>query len=111
MIIFKERGGSLGLHVQQSLHVPASVRMRASTNGWMTEEEYQHWFVHVYGKESQHRLLIVDSYRPHQTEESIKMVKDHCNSNVIIIPGGCTSIVQPMDRCINKPFKEHMRAH
>ena len=25
----------------------------------------------------------------------------------VIIPGGCTSIVQPMDR---KPFKEHIRA-
>ena len=27
----------------------------------------------------------------------------------IMIPGGCTSIVQPMDKCINKPFKESMR--
>ena len=76
----------------------------------MTADEYQHWLAHVYGKESQRRLLIVDSYKPHQTEDSIKKVKDSCNSDVIIIPGGCTSIVQPMDRCINRPFKEYMRA-
>ena len=25
-----------------------------------------------------------------------------------MIPGGCTSIVQPMDKCINKAFKESM---
>ena len=37
-------------------------------------------------------------------------MKDSCNSDVIIIPGGCTSTVQPMDRCINRPFKEYMRA-
>jgi len=73
----------------------------ATTNGWMTAEEYQHWLIHVYGK--------VDRYKPHQTEDSIKKVKDRCNSEVIIIPGGCTSIVQPMDRCINQPFKEYMR--
>ena len=76
----------------------------------MTAQEYQHWLAHVYGKESQRRLLIVDSYKPHQTDDSIKKVKESCNSDVIIIPGGCTSIVQPMDRCINRPFKEYVRA-
>ena len=91
--------------VQRSLRVPPNVRVRASTNDWMTAEEYQHWLVHIYGKEIQRRLLIVDSYKPQQTEDSIKKVKDSCNSDVIIIPGGCTSILQPMDRCINRPFK------
>lgn len=52
---------------------------------------------------------MVDSYKPHQSEESITMAKERCNADVIIIPGGCTSIVQPMDKCINKPFKESMR--
>ena len=51
----------------------------------MTADEYQHWLAHAYGKESQCRLLIVDSYKPHQTEDSIKKVKDSCNSDVIII--------------------------
>ena len=38
------------------------------------------------------------------------MANEKCNSEVTIIPEGCTSIVQPMDKCINKPFKDHMRA-
>jgi len=37
------------------------------------------------------------------------MAKESRNADVIIISGGCTSIVQPMDKCINKPFKESMR--
>ena len=76
----------------------------------MTAEEYQHWLVHVYGKECKHRLLIVNSYKPHRSETSMEVVKEHCNAECVIIPGGCTSIVQPMDCCINKPFKEHIRA-
>ena len=110
VIVFKERGRSLGVRVRRSLRIPPNVQVRATTNGWMTTEEYQYWLLHIYGKESQRRLLIVDSYKPHQTEDSIKKVNDSCNSDVIIIPGGCTSIVQPMDRCINRPFKEYMRA-
>ena len=75
----------------------------------MMAREYEHWLVHVYRKESHCCLLIVDSYKPYQTEDSIKKVKDCCNSGVIIILGGYTSIVQPMDSCINQPFKEYMR--
>ena len=107
VIVFKERGGSLGERIRRSLHIPSNVRVRATTNGWMTAEEYQHWLIHVYGRESHRRLLIVDSYRP---EDSIKKVKDHCNSDIIIILGGCTSIVQPMDRCITQGVHENKLA-
>ena len=51
VIVFKERGGSLGVGVRLSLCIPPNVRVRA-TSGWMTAQEHQHWLVHVYGKES-----------------------------------------------------------
>ena len=57
----------------------------------------------------EYRLLIVDCYKPHRAEESIKMAKEHCNSDVVIVPGGCTSIIKSMDKCINKQFKESMQ--
>ena len=45
----------------------------------------------VFGKEKERRLLVVDSYKPHQSE-GLTMAKERCNADVIIIPGGCTSI-------------------
>ena len=109
VIIFEERGGVLGKRVASKLSIPSNVRVRATSNGWMTQEEYHHWLLNIYGRKAQRRLLIVGSYKPHQTEESVTKAKERCNAEVIIIPGGCTSLVQPMDRCVNKPFKTHMR--
>ena len=52
---------------------------------------------------------IVD-HSPHQSVENIQTAKDRCNADVVIFPGGCTSIIQPMDKCINKPFKQSVQA-
>ena len=81
-----------------------------SLNKWLDDSGRVPTLASSYLWEGVSTLLIVDSYKPHQTEDSIKKVKDCCNSDVIIIPGGCTSIVQPMDKRINRPFKEYMRA-
>ena len=54
-------------------------------------------------------MVVVDSYKLHQSAASIENAQRECNADVVIIPGGCTSIVQSMDRCINKPFKDSMR--
>ena len=109
VILFKERAGVLGKRVKSKLTVPNNVRVRASTNGWMTREEYHHWLAHVYKDEDEPRLLVVDSYKPHVSDESRDIVINQCNSSLVIIPGGCTSIAQPMDRSVNKPFKDNMR--
>ncbi len=50
----------------------------------------------------------MDSFEEHKTE----LVRRKCNignTHLAIIPGGLTSIVQPLDVCINKPFKERLR--
>ena len=75
----------------------------------MTAPEYNQWLTNVFKQKDKQRLLAVDSYRPHVSEESADIVKSRCNADLVIIPGGCTAIAQPMDRCINHPFKQRMR--
>ena len=41
-----------------------------------------------------------------QTSENNEIAKADCNAEVVLIPGGCTSLAQPMDKCVDRPFKE-----
>ena len=80
--------------------------MRATTNGWQTAVEYQWSLLSILKTKDHRRLLVVDQYRPHQNSENIEIAKADCNAEVVLIPGGCTSLAQPMDKCVNGPFKE-----
>ena len=53
-------------------------------------------------------MMVYDSFRGH-LEESVK--KKFCNSGIdlAVIPGGLTSVCQPLDVAINKPFKDNLR--
>ena len=48
----------------------------------------------------------VCSFAHLQVQEDLK--KGNCET--VVIPGGCKSVVQPMDTSLNKPFKGHVRA-
>ena len=41
--------------------------------------------------------------------DQVKEAFQQSNTTVIVIPGGCTSILQPLDVSINKPIKGHLR--
>ena len=45
-------------------------------------------------------LLILDSFSAHITE-GIKSMFERFNTTVIVIPGGCTSVLQPLDVSVN----------
>ena len=53
-------------------------------------------------------MLVIDSFEGHKTE-SVRQKCNASNTHIAIIPGGLTSIVQPLDVCINKPFKDRLR--
>ncbi|XP_065840181.1 uncharacterized protein [Oscarella lobularis] len=50
-----------------------------------------------------------DGVEKEKADDSRKIASEECNSEIVLIPGGCTSIAQPMDRSVNKPFKESIR--
>ncbi len=88
--------------MKKALTIPDNIRVRATVDGWQTREEHHHWLPSVFGRESHWRLLIVDKYRPHCSDERVSIAREKCNSEVIFIPCGCTSLAQPMDNCVNK---------
>lgn len=49
-------------------------------------------------------LLVWDMFRSHRTD-GVKRRMNESNTDLAVIPGGLTSLVQPLDFSINKPFK------
>ena len=42
--------------------------------------------------------------------EAVKDLLARRNVDVAVIPGGLTPVLQPLDKCINKPFKNKVRS-
>ena len=53
-------------------------------------------------------LLILDSYRCHMMGSVVQRIQE-LGVEVQHIPGGCTSLCQPVDVGFNKPFKDRVR--
>ena len=53
-------------------------------------------------------VLILNIYRCHMMASVVQMIQELC-VEVQQIPGGCTSLCQPVDVGFNKPFKDRMQ--
>ena len=53
-------------------------------------------------------LLVWDSFSAHLTD-TVKQQLCENKTATVVIPGGLTSLVQPLDVCLNKPFKDRLR--
>ena len=76
---------------------------------WM-DEDIKQWITKVWVQYTKKRpsLLVLDSFSAHLTEETQAMFA-RCNTTVIVIPGGCTLVLQYLDVSINCPFKDNLR--
>ena len=78
--------------------------------GWMDGELMLRWIKDIYLKftKKDRSMLVLDSFRGHLTDKVKKSLRKG-NSVMAVIPGGCTSKLQPLDVSINKPFKTELR--
>ena len=53
-------------------------------------------------------LLVWDSFRAHLTDD-VKAALKQQKIDVAVIPGGLTPVLQPLDKCLNKLFKDSIR--
>ena len=92
---------------------PPGVIVRCQEKGWMNEEMVKDWINTVWSKvgglSRKQSLLVWDSFRAHLSNPVRRALKT-VNTECAVIPGGMTSILQPLDVCLNKPFKDRLRA-
>ena len=87
---------------------PDGIHIYANEKGWVNESEMLWWIERVWTSRNpfgnSRSLLVLDSFRGH-TVDNVKNRLIEKNTNIAIIPGGCTSKLQPLDVSINKSFK------
>ena len=102
LVIFK---GKRPLKIRED-----GVFVRVQKKAWMDEDLMLEWIDLVWepATERLRALLILDTFSAHFTGPVKKKLKE-INTIPVLIPGGCTSKIQPLDVCLNKPFKSHVR--
>uniref|UniRef100_H3A0T2 HTH CENPB-type domain-containing protein n=1 Tax=Latimeria chalumnae TaxID=7897 RepID=H3A0T2_LATCH len=107
MVIFKRK-------TMLKIKFPAGVFVHVHEKGWMDEDGVKLWIDNVWntrpgGLRKERSLLVWDMFRSHVTDDIKKRLRRN-NTEIAVIPGGLTSVVQPLDVCLNKSFKGHVRA-
>jgi hypothetical protein len=112
LVIFK--GARNGRIVQREFPTyENNVIHLCQVNAWMDEEAMLVWIEQVLCPHIETAppgilpVLFLDSYRCHMMASVVGKIQD-LGVEVDHIPGGCTSICQPVDIGVNKPFKNRL---
>ena len=102
MVIFKRK-------TKPKINFPSGVFVHFHEKGWIDENGVKLWIENVWNRRPGERSLLVwDMFRSHITENS-KARLSRTNTDIAVIPGGLTSLLQPLDVSLNKPFKGNVR--
>jgi hypothetical protein len=75
---------------------------------WLTGPLIVKWIEMVFGREPGPKLLLLDEFSGHWTEEVLAKCEE-LQIKLLPIPAGCTSVCQPADVSWMKPFKANIR--
>ena len=100
------------------------VRVHFQPNAWVDESVMIEWLNHQWKlsiyvlsttghmesilNNQVPRMLVLDVHRAQKTDR-VKSLFKSLNTTMAMVPSGCTSLVQPLDVCINKPFKDRVK--
>ncbi|XP_077109885.1 uncharacterized protein LOC143766246 isoform X2 [Ranitomeya variabilis] len=108
VVIFKRKT------LPKNVKFPPRITVCAHIKGWMDEDETKKWLEDIWNGrpgaalKKKPSLLVWDMYRAHTSDE-IKTLAKSSEVTLAVIPSGLTSVLQPLDVCLNKPFKERVR--
>ena len=93
---------------------PTGVIVRAQQKGWIDEGLVQNWVSMVWssrldGSLSQRwSMLGLDAFSCHKTGDTKALLR-RTSTDLVMIPGGMTSLMQPLGVSINKLFNDRLR--
>ena len=92
---------------------PKDVKLHWNAKGWVDEDACKLWVKDIWTKRpggyfKPRSLLVWDKFSAHLTE-GVRKTLDDTKTDIAVIPGGLTSILQPLDVSLNKPFKDELR--
>uniref|UniRef100_A0A8C5P864 HTH CENPB-type domain-containing protein n=1 Tax=Leptobrachium leishanense TaxID=445787 RepID=A0A8C5P864_9ANUR len=108
VIIFKRKT------LPKKVKFPPRITVRTHDKGWMDEDGTKKWIEEIWNGQpgaalkKKPSLLVWDMFRAH-TSDDIKQLAKSSQVTLAVIPGGLTSVLQPLDVCLNKPFKARVR--
>ena len=106
MVVFKRK-------TMPKERFPSGVVIHVHSRGWMDKEGVKIWIEKVWrcragSLNKPQSLLVWDSFSAHLVDSAKRELREN-NTTTAVIPGGLTSVVQPLDVCLNKPFKDRVR--
>ena len=106
MVIFKRK-------TVPKINNKHGVVVSAQEKGWMNSDQMKvwiekAWWSRIGGLGRRRSLLVYDAFEAHVTDP-VKAAFKRENTDLAVIPGGLTSLLQPLDVSLNKPFKDRVR--
>ena len=103
LLIF--RGTSKRIALAEKVRYDRRVSVVFQPKAWCDEGVMRHWVRTCWKPACQGPMhLILDVHKAQKTD-SVQALLQECSTDTTYIPGGCTSLIQPLDVSFNKPFK------
>ena len=84
--------------------------MKFQEKAWCDEQQMENWCRHMWKRpfsvDACHpKLLIADVYKAQTTQNIKDILSRRTHTSLVLVPPGCTSLVQPFDVAFNQEFK------
>lgn len=111
LVVFKGKGLCIGTEEKKMWDTRVDVVFQ--DNAWVDERIFLWWMENAWKTcrssifDIRQKLLTLDMYKGQNTE-TIQNAWKKYRTTPVIIPAGCTSLIQPLDVSVNKSFKQYV---
>jgi hypothetical protein len=105
-ICLQESKDTFGPNVLKNLQIPENVVVTCSKSGKLTKPLVKKYINDILKPVvSKDFILMVDSWTTHKDKSLYDEIFDDIKCNLLVIPSGCTSLIQPADKILFREWK------